>query len=132
MGVETISSLHGKSVVTLEGLGSISAPHPLQAAFIKEQVPQCGYCTSGMIMSAAALLTEKPKPTEAKPTEAKPAEAKPDKKPDPPKIDPIAETLKKEEAKKKADEREEAKKKVADEDEMADRRGADKGKQRYN
>jgi nicotinate dehydrogenase subunit A len=62
--LETISSLQGKSVVTLEGLGSISAPHPLQAAFIKEQVPQCGYCTSGMIISAAALLAERPKPTE--------------------------------------------------------------------
>src|ERR1700751_2396700 len=62
--LETISSLQGNSVVTLEGLGSISAPHPLQAAFIKEQVPQCGYCTSGMIISAAALLAEKPKPTE--------------------------------------------------------------------
>ena len=63
--LETIASSYGKSVVTLEGLGSISAPHPLQVAFIKEQVPQCGYCTSGMIMSAAALLAEKPKPTEA-------------------------------------------------------------------
>jgi nicotinate dehydrogenase subunit A len=63
--LETIASSHGKSVVTLEGLGSISAPHPLQVAFIKEQVPQCGYCTSGMIISAAALLAEKPKPTEA-------------------------------------------------------------------
>ena len=40
-------------------------PHPLQAAFIDEQVPQCGYCTNGMIMSAAALLASKPKPTEA-------------------------------------------------------------------
>jgi len=63
--LETIASSRGKSVVTLEGLGSISAPHPLQVAFIKEQVPQCGYCTSGMIISAAALLAEKPKPTEA-------------------------------------------------------------------
>ena len=62
--LETIASSHGKSVVTLEGLGSISAPHRLQAAFIKEQVPQCGYCTSGMIISAAALLAKKPKPTE--------------------------------------------------------------------
>jgi aerobic-type carbon monoxide dehydrogenase small subunit (CoxS/CutS family) len=62
--LEAIAYSHGKSVVTLEGLGSISAPHPLQAAFIKEQVPQCGYCTSGMIISAAALLAEKPKPTE--------------------------------------------------------------------
>src|SRR4029077_1336651 len=60
----SISSVKGKSVTTLEGLGSDSKPHPLQAAFIKEQVPQCGYCTSGMIMSAAALLAEKPKPTE--------------------------------------------------------------------
>jgi nicotinate dehydrogenase subunit A len=61
----TIASAKGRAVTTLEGLGSISAPHPVQAAFIKEQVPQCGYCTSGMIMSAAALLREKPKPTES-------------------------------------------------------------------
>src|SRR5262245_10066563 len=59
-----IVAAEGKSVTTLEGLGSISAPHPIQAAFIQEQVPQCGYCTSGMIMSAAALLLEKRKPTE--------------------------------------------------------------------
>jgi nicotinate dehydrogenase subunit A len=62
--LETIASSQGKSVVTLEGLGSMSAPHPVQAAFIKEQVPQCGYCTSGMIISAAALLAEKVRPTE--------------------------------------------------------------------
>jgi nicotinate dehydrogenase subunit A len=49
----------------MEGLGSTSAPHPVQAAFIKEQVPQCGYCTTGIIMSAAALLSEKQKPSEA-------------------------------------------------------------------
>jgi nicotinate dehydrogenase subunit A len=61
----SIASAQGKSVTTLEGLGSAEAPHPLQAAFIKEQVPQCGYCTAGMIISAAALLAEKPKPTEA-------------------------------------------------------------------
>ena len=60
----TIAAAQGRSVTTLEGLGSVSTPHPVQAAFIKEQVPQCGYCTSGMIMSAAALLTEKPKPSE--------------------------------------------------------------------
>jgi nicotinate dehydrogenase subunit A len=60
----TIANAQGKKVTTLEGLGSASAPHPVQAAFIKEQVPQCGYCTSGMIMSAAALLSEKQKPTE--------------------------------------------------------------------
>jgi nicotinate dehydrogenase subunit A len=62
--LETIANVQGKSVVTLEGLGSLAAPHPVQAAFIKEQVPQCGYCTSGMIISAAALLAAKPKPTE--------------------------------------------------------------------
>ena len=61
----TIADAQDKSVTTLEGLGSIAAPHPVQVAFIKEQVPQCGYCTSGMIMSAAALLAEKKKPTEA-------------------------------------------------------------------
>jgi nicotinate dehydrogenase subunit A len=60
----TIANAKGRAVTTLEGLGSLAAPHPIQAAFIKEQVPQCGYCTSGMIMSAAALLQEKPKPTE--------------------------------------------------------------------
>jgi aerobic-type carbon monoxide dehydrogenase small subunit (CoxS/CutS family) len=59
-----IADVQGKSVTTLEGLGSASAPHPIQAAFIQEQVPQCGYCTSGLIMSAPALLAEKPKPTE--------------------------------------------------------------------
>ena len=61
----SIADVQGKSITTLEGLGSTSAPHPIQAAFIKEQVPQCGYCTSGMIVSAAALLASKPKPTEA-------------------------------------------------------------------
>jgi nicotinate dehydrogenase subunit A len=60
-----VSSVKGKPVTTLEGLGTGAKLHPLQAAFIKEQVPQCGYCTSGMIMSAAALLNEKKKPTEA-------------------------------------------------------------------
>src|SRR5208283_3284254 len=51
-----VASLAGKSITTLEGLGTLADPHPLQAAFIKEQVPQCGYCTSGVIISAAALL----------------------------------------------------------------------------
>lgn len=56
-------SLAGKSVTTLEGLGTLQAPHPLQAAFIEAQALQCGYCTSGMIMSAAALLQRNPSPT---------------------------------------------------------------------
>jgi len=61
----TIADAQDKSVTTLEGLAPANAPHPVQVAFIKEQVPQCGYCTGGMIMSAAALLAEKQKPTEA-------------------------------------------------------------------
>lgn len=60
----TVAAAQGKTITTLEGLGSAANPHPIQAAFIKEQVPQCGYCTSGMIMSAAALLSEKQKPSE--------------------------------------------------------------------
>lgn len=60
-----IAAVQERSITTLEGLGSAAAPHPVQAAFIQAQVPQCGYCTSGMIVSAAALLASKPKPTEA-------------------------------------------------------------------
>jgi isoquinoline 1-oxidoreductase alpha subunit len=52
-------------VTTIEGLGTPEAPHPLQAAWIAEQVAQCGYCQSGQIMQAAALLAESPDPTEA-------------------------------------------------------------------
>lgn len=57
-------SVAGKSVTTLEGLGTRSAPHPLQTAFIEEQALQCGYCTSGMLMRAAALLKRDPHPGE--------------------------------------------------------------------
>jgi len=60
----TVADAQGKPIVTLEGLGSPANPHPLQTAFIKEQVPQCGYCISGMIMSAAALLSVNKKPSE--------------------------------------------------------------------
>jgi nicotinate dehydrogenase subunit A len=60
----TVANAQGKAITTLEGLGSPSRPHPIQTAFIDGQVPQCGYCTSGMIMSAAALLSKKPKPSE--------------------------------------------------------------------
>jgi nicotinate dehydrogenase subunit A len=55
----------GAKVITLEGLGTPERPHPVQAAFIAEQALQCGYCTNGMIMEAAALLADKPNPTEA-------------------------------------------------------------------
>jgi nicotinate dehydrogenase subunit A len=61
----SVADAQGKPIVTLEGLGSPDNPHPLQSAFINEQVPQCGYCTSGMIMSAAALLSTNKKPSEA-------------------------------------------------------------------
>jgi len=60
----SVEDVKSKPIVTLEGLGTPDNPHPLQAAFIKEQVPQCGYCTSGMIMSAAALLSTNNKPSE--------------------------------------------------------------------
>lgn len=55
----------GKEVTTLEGLGSRQAPHPLQSAFIEEQAMQCGFCGSGLLMSAAALLKRTPHPTES-------------------------------------------------------------------
>jgi nicotinate dehydrogenase subunit A len=55
----------GKSVVTVEGLGTPERPHPLQKAFLAEQAAQCGYCISGILISAAALLRQNPKPTEA-------------------------------------------------------------------
>ena len=60
----TVGSVKGAKVTTIEGL-SPDASHPLQKAWIAEQVPQCGYCQSGQIMSAAALLAKTPKPTDA-------------------------------------------------------------------
>jgi nicotinate dehydrogenase subunit A len=54
----------GKDVTTVEGLGTRERPHPLQSAFIAEQAMQCGYCVSGILMSAAALLKRRPDPTE--------------------------------------------------------------------
>ena len=61
--VTPVSEAAGKSITTIEGL-SPDRSHPLQKAWIAEDVPQCGYCQSGMIMSAAALLRDKPKPTD--------------------------------------------------------------------
>lgn len=60
-----VSAAVGRAIVTLEGLGTPDRPHPVQAAFIAEQALQCGYCTNGMIMQAAALIAAKPAPTEA-------------------------------------------------------------------
>ncbi|WP_353216001.1 (2Fe-2S)-binding protein [Sandarakinorhabdus sp.] len=59
----TIADLEGTFVTTIEGL-SDNRDHPLQQAWIAAQVPQCGYCQSGMIMAAAALLKDKPKPSD--------------------------------------------------------------------
>jgi nicotinate dehydrogenase subunit A len=58
-------SIADKDVTTLEGLGSAERPHPLQRAFIAEQALQCGYCVSGILISAAALLKQNASPTEA-------------------------------------------------------------------
>jgi nicotinate dehydrogenase subunit A len=63
--VTAVSDAAGRKVVTLAGLGTAEKPHPLQTAYIEEQVPQCGYCINGWIMTAAALLAEKKKPSEA-------------------------------------------------------------------
>ena len=63
--VTPVSSLAGKNITTLEGLGTLDKLHPLQKAFLDEQAAQCGYCTSGMIMSAKALLDTNPKPSDA-------------------------------------------------------------------
>ena len=56
--------LEGKQVTTLEGLGTVSAPAPIQRAFMEEQAAQCGYCIAGMMMRAQALLQRNPKPTD--------------------------------------------------------------------
>jgi isoquinoline 1-oxidoreductase alpha subunit len=63
--VMPVSAVVGKRIQTIESLGTADKPHALQAAWIAEQVPQCGYCQSGMLMAAAALLEAKPKPTDS-------------------------------------------------------------------
>jgi isoquinoline 1-oxidoreductase alpha subunit len=60
----TVSAVAGKSIQTIEGL-SKDRSHPVQQAWIAESVPQCGYCQSGMILAAVALLAKKPHPTDA-------------------------------------------------------------------
>ena len=59
-----MSGLAGKAITTIEGLTD-DGSHPVQKAWIAEQVPQCGYCQSGQIMTAVALLAKKPNPTDA-------------------------------------------------------------------
>ena len=63
--VTPVSAVQGKAVRTIESLGSAEHPHALQQAWIAEQVPQCGYCQSGMLMAASALLARTPHPTDA-------------------------------------------------------------------
>jgi isoquinoline 1-oxidoreductase subunit alpha len=63
--VMPLAAVAGTKIRTIESLGSPGKQHALQAAWIAEQVPQCGYCQSGMLMAAAALLERKPKPTDA-------------------------------------------------------------------
>jgi nicotinate dehydrogenase subunit A len=61
----TLAAVAGRTVTTVEGLGSETDPHPLQKAFLAEQAGQCGYCLSGILMSAAALLSANPAPDDA-------------------------------------------------------------------
>ena len=63
--VTPVGSIEGNEVTTLEGLGTLDKPHPLQQAFIDEQAVQCGYCINGMVMKAKELLDQKPQPTDA-------------------------------------------------------------------
>jgi nicotinate dehydrogenase subunit A len=65
-----VSAAQGRTVTTLEGLGSTKKLHPVQKAFIDEQAAQCGYCINGMIMTAKALLDKNPRPTDSQIREA--------------------------------------------------------------
>ena len=60
-----VAGVAGRHITTLEGLGSIDAPHPVQQAFIEAQAAQCGYCLNGMVIATAALLRHTPRPSDA-------------------------------------------------------------------
>jgi nicotinate dehydrogenase subunit A len=60
-----VSSVEGKKITTLEGLGTVAKPHPLQQAFVAEQAAQCGFCMNGIIMTAKVLLDRNPHPSDA-------------------------------------------------------------------
>ena len=62
--VTPVSAAQNRDITTLEGLGTVAKPHPLQAAFIEEQAAQCGYCMNGMIMVSKVLLDKNPHPTD--------------------------------------------------------------------
>jgi nicotinate dehydrogenase subunit A len=68
--VTELQSVGSRKVTTLAGIGSEAKPHKVQAAFIEEQVPQCGYCLNGWIMTSVALLDKNPKPSDAQIREA--------------------------------------------------------------
>jgi nicotinate dehydrogenase subunit A len=68
--VTPVSEVSGRKITTIEGLGNVERPHPLQKAFIELQAAQCGYCISGMVMSAKALLDQSPHATNAEIREA--------------------------------------------------------------
>jgi aerobic-type carbon monoxide dehydrogenase small subunit (CoxS/CutS family) len=68
--VMPLSAAAGKRVTTIKGLGTPDKPHPLQAAYVAEQVPQCGYCINGWVMTAAAVLKKNPKASDAELREA--------------------------------------------------------------
>ena len=63
--VTPLAAVQGRRIVTIEALGSAANPHPLQKAWLKHQVPQCGYCQSGLLMAAAALLAANRHPSDA-------------------------------------------------------------------
>lgn len=62
--ITAVESMQGVEIITLEGLGSVDKPHPIQKAFIEEQAAQCGYCLNGVILTAKAFLDKHPKATE--------------------------------------------------------------------
>ena len=62
--ITPVRSVAGAEITTLEGIGTLDKPHPLQRAFIEEQAAQCGFCVSGVIMTAKAFLDKNPKATE--------------------------------------------------------------------
>lgn len=68
--ITPVSSVAGKEIVTLEGLGTPEKPHPIQQAFIDEQAAQCGFCLNGVILTAKAFLDRNPKATEAETQQA--------------------------------------------------------------
>jgi nicotinate dehydrogenase subunit A len=63
--ITPVSTVGDADVTTLEGLGTVEKPHPIQKAFIEEQAAQCGFCLSGVVMTAKAFVDSNPKPTDA-------------------------------------------------------------------